>query len=664
MDGRRSSKKAVIEGDVNIKNGDLVGGDKAVIQGDGKETSLSELSAGTCKKKAKGQVVGGNLDVRDGDVVFGDKIVKFIQDKLNIYLFKDLKQLAFFLAALLLFSGGITVGVWYSRQPKKMVGDYNIAVAQFGEIRADGTIASSSRATKIQETLFNFLDSEYRATNPGLVVQTSYKNIPLITENSQAEQLAKTINADVVIYGTIYVNGDRAEFSPRFYVAEYPDTSELTGQNELALPIEFAISELGAQDQVNRELRKRTEVLFNFTRALIFVSQKDWDSGLMAIDAAIASANKSSKTFEGEEALYLLAAIIRSARGESEAANQMLDQALVINPQYARAHLARGNILYSQAIDENFDDELLARAQSEYLTALNMPSQPEGANIPIKARTALGNVLVIKAQKTNDASLFAESVENYTYVINQYEKRKDPFLGQFASIAYFGLGVAYERQGDAEQAVVAYQKSLSLTEDETFQDRIKEQLIVVSGTADSVAVVGFAATPTLTSTSTSYVMSTSIVDTIPTATFRQSACLKLIYPTDGATLLNPSKENFSWNARPDAQFYSLTFIYPDGSHVNFQTRVTNYTPLLSKARKGEAFIWFVTAHNPGGDQICSSAVFVFTIFDSGAINASMTPVAPPAPTPSQPPVASPTPTPIQTPVVPPSPPATFPPPPP
>lgn len=415
-------------------------------------------------------------DVKESNIIVGDgNIITVIRN----YLFRDTRQLVIVIFVFLLLSGGIVVGYWYSKQPATMTGNFNIAIAQFGEIQEDGSIKSSVNAEKISSTLFGFLDSEYRASGLGLNLQVSHKNMPLVTEDMEAEILAEKVNADIVIYGNIFIQGDKAEFSPRFYVAEHPDTNELTGQNELAYPIVFNISELSTQDQVNTELRKRAEILFNFTKGLIYFSQKDFESALRAVQSAITTAEESKQIIVGQEVLYLLAARIQTNNNNYDNANQMLDTALALNPQYARAHLIRGNIYYRQALETNYDLKLLNDALAEYKLAYQLPNQPEGAYIPVKARTNIGNVLVVEAQQTNDSKLYDQAIENYYYVIKEYQHSHFLLIRPYVAISYFGLGAAYERQGKTEQALDAYQSAYDLTDDLDFKSRIEQQIKIL-----------------------------------------------------------------------------------------------------------------------------------------------------------------------------------------
>jgi hypothetical protein len=98
-----------------------------------------------------------------------------------------------------------------------MNGDFNIAISRFGEITNDG-IKSTALSTKISNSLLNYLDTEFEASNFDLEVDVSNKNMPLILEDADAENLASRTGATVVIYGNIYVQDGEAKLSPRFYV--------------------------------------------------------------------------------------------------------------------------------------------------------------------------------------------------------------------------------------------------------------------------------------------------------------------------------------------------------------------------------------------------------------------------------------------------------------
>jgi len=340
------------------------------------------------------------------------------------------------LAALTIAATSLIYLYCRAQKPARMTGDFNIAVAQFAEVTDEG-IVSSALATHISKLLFDFLDSEYKPTDFGLDLQVAHKKIGILTEGREAEQLAYDIGADLVIYGSVFVIGDEAILSPKFYVADQPDTGELTGQNRLALPIKFDTSSLDFEDEVNTKLRSRSAILVSSTEGLVYLSAGDLDEALHCFREAIREA-ESYDPFDGQEVLYLLAAVTNRLQENFEQATEYLDRALSLNPEYAKAYIARGNIYYDQALP-SWDQAKLDKALSEYERALEAQDHPAGAYIREKVNTSLGNIYVIQAQQTNDPELFAQAIYHYDQVVAKYEKTKNDRIRGLAATAYFGL---------------------------------------------------------------------------------------------------------------------------------------------------------------------------------------------------------------------------------
>jgi tetratricopeptide (TPR) repeat protein len=198
---------------------------------------------------------------------------------------------------------------------------------------------------------------------------------------------------------------------------------------------------------------------------------------MRAIQSAITASEELDQTFDGQEVLYLIAAKIYVSQGDVDRAKEMFDRALALNENYARARLGLGNMYYAHAVGPPFDPGLLDQAKTEFELALQAPDQPEGAYIPIKAHTSLGNVLVVMAQANgNDPALFDQGIDHYMSVINTYRQTGDETLRSDSAIAYFGIGAAYERQNKPEQAMEAYSQAYELADDSSFKERISAQI--------------------------------------------------------------------------------------------------------------------------------------------------------------------------------------------
>jgi tetratricopeptide (TPR) repeat protein len=401
--------------------------------------------------------------------------------KKSYFAFRDVKQQGLFLATVILV-GIVIYGIyWYFSQPGVMDGDFNIAVAQFGEVTENG-VESSAMATQLSNRLFDFLDSQFGATDFDFDIQVTHKNIPIIVGDTEAEQIAEKTNAHIVIYGDVITLGESAEFSPRFHLAESLKTNELTGPGSLSYPLAFKLSALSYEDEINAILRTRASILVLFTEGLAYLAADNYAAAKAALTSAINEAD-SYGPFDGEEVLYLLLGTTYRLQQEFLLAEENYAEALNINPNYARAHIGLGNIYFLQYQQGGWSDSAqYDRALQEYEAALAATDQPVGAYVDAKANYSLGNMYLTSAQQTGDAALYERAIDYYDRVIDQYEQQTDnKTLKGIASNAYYGLGVAYEKTADYLQARDAFQNCLDIVDDPALAGRAEDHLEVVRG---------------------------------------------------------------------------------------------------------------------------------------------------------------------------------------
>ncbi|MFN8434778.1 MAG: FecR domain-containing protein [Anaerolineales bacterium] len=85
-----------------------------------------------------------------------------------------------------------------------------------------------------------------------------------------------------------------------------------------------------------------------------------------------------------------------------------------------------------------------------------------------------------------------------------------------------------------------------------------------------------------------------------------NACSQLQEPTDGRTLNNAGKVNFTWSEQPNAQTYIITFIKEDGSTARIETSSNSAEFYIEVLPAGGNYQWFVTAYGADGKEICKS----------------------------------------------------------
>lgn len=397
----------------------------------------------------------------------------------QFFIFKDVKQML--IASALLTAMCVAAGYAYWQsiqpppqpQPQVMTGNFNIAVADFGE-QVSGTVRSSPLASQLSGALFNFLESQFSNSHFGLKVQVDHKNMNPILEQEEAEKLAERVNADIVIYGTVIKNGDGGSLQPSFWVRARPDTEELTGQ--LGQPIYFRGIEDGlAEAEVRKTLRPQATALLSFVEGLVRLdngegefAQHNFEDSLQAMKSlGYCHSGASEETQGGCEVVHLFLGVAHSNQGHYDKAEEEFNEALALHPGYARAYNGLGNVFYARAVNNDYEVKWLDLARVNYEKALNASVATAPSLSLLKANYNLGNAYVVRAQTTYSTTLFTQAIERYQVVITAHDKyQQEPGLDALAANAYCGLGVAYQGQCLIDKAKTAYETCHALAKAE------------------------------------------------------------------------------------------------------------------------------------------------------------------------------------------------------
>ena len=204
---------------------------------------------------------------------------------------------------------------------------------------------------------------------------------------------------------------------------------QINGETQLTPSIQFLLAEIINPSLENtREMKERTRVLTEFTRALIYLALAEPNLAYEAIYLAIKAAEQQAP-FPGEEIMYLYASHISllqiekgkkpeetctvlplesPLREEMTRAQAYLAQSLARNPTYGRAYIAKANIYLS------FGE--FAEAERYYQDAKMLPDQPFGSFVAEKAELGLGNIdrINFKCARRNATNLDATQEVGWT----------------------------------------------------------------------------------------------------------------------------------------------------------------------------------------------------------------------------------------------------------
>jgi tetratricopeptide (TPR) repeat protein len=426
------------------------------------QQSTSNVSGGVEIDAQRDVIVGGDVVGRDkvtevvqGDKVAGDKIVEqqvtasgrgIAIGKLNIPVIPLVAGLGLGLVALILI-GLVSTRTQQQLQqilptptPARLMGDFNVLVAEFGQEDADGVVRSTERSRQLNQTVFDTLQAQREAI-PTVTLKEAidlrYADAAAlglqVVDEATAVKAAQAVGAQMVIYGTLDRQGD---FIPRFYVA--PVTrGEIdvlsTGQFQLGeQPIRFGAD---AAFNANTDLRVRSSALMYMIMGLTYDLFGRVEQSLEVYRQAKQQLEVLPEQGQGKENLYFFlgqAAFYKqfktNDRQSSEALNTeaqaAFQQALSSNPSYSRAMIGLGSVLSAR----------LQRLDT-ITTALELPD--------------LGD-------------MFAW----YEKAVAQAQADRDPFMENWANFnlagAYYLQGVAYRFSGDAAQAIQSFEKAIEL----------------------------------------------------------------------------------------------------------------------------------------------------------------------------------------------------------
>lgn len=386
--------------------------------------------------------------------------------------FRDSRQVATFVLIPLLAVALVAVLIWRTRQPARMDADFNVAVAAI-DATGGSDQQNEQAAALLQQVVVDELERELNAALDEEVIVSSAR-MPVVEDEGDAKQLARRVNAQLVIYGRARVNAaGQVTYSPHFYVyfdPARPDVAELTGDYPLDVSLTFALADLMADKLPPARTAAAAALLIRFGQALVYLKGQDLDNAYWQIIDAVGRTEAYTVTYEpfsGREVIYLFAGhIARLKAGESSGearerlrqdAEAFNDRALEINPNYARALISRANLAYDRGD--------LAAAKQDYEDAaaltLEYPPPPVDAWIAAKAAMGLGNVYLSQLNGPANGTACAderrrladEGLANYGQVLAEYDAhRSEELLAGMAGQAHLHRGEIYAVCGEKNDA--------------------------------------------------------------------------------------------------------------------------------------------------------------------------------------------------------------------
>lgn len=406
--------------------------------------------------------------------------------------------------------------------PSPMTGEFNIAVADFGLIDpATAQVEDSAAGQAASRWLFEGLQSELQAAagQAPLADQIELRHdatTPLVRgatadeRAAAAADLARAINAHVVVYGQVTPGGSANDLQIELYVSPQASADELGGLvggyalgNALRLPLAFDTSNPRANITISNQLALRSRILFWLTMGLTQDLLGSNDQALATLEQA-EQALQGWPESDGKELLYYLQGRQLLFLDRPDEAQQALQRALAVNPDFARAVVALGSVDVQRANQTQDDaarlapDAPLARAIEAQRRGLALAEAAEDGYTAAVARTALAqsfDVLCIShfnagqiaeagaacaeaAVRADEAIAFLETTQEHRLLAQAWLARGLAHYGQnFVAAA---AGDAAGARAETEAAIASFQQCISLGEAAFFDQVLADKVIAAA----------------------------------------------------------------------------------------------------------------------------------------------------------------------------------------
>ena len=392
------------------------------------------------------------------------------------------------LILLIVIVSGITL-YQTRREPKRMSGDFRIAVTGFAEqpVPSDTNIGS-----ELAENVFLHLQKNIDEANLDfIIVVWGPEDVGVIqgvdeTERAvAAAQLAEEIGADLIVYGIIDHSEATWQILPEFYVAttEFYEAEDITGPHKLGSPLSF-IKQGNRAEQIetSQDLTERTQILTQIAIGLAYYAIFDYDqayetfSSLTELDAW--------EELEGQEVVYLLTGNAAIKSENLELAEEHYQASLDLDSSYSRGFLGIAGVHYLRAMEpaiaENdyskIDMAELELAITNFKLAASASKQPLLANITEKVHFGLGQAYLAQAFAGDERMLNQAGVE-FSAVIAAYGTGENQTLRQLAAESHGRLGLMYLFSDNNEKALEAYETAVTLLYDNPERQTIYQERV-------------------------------------------------------------------------------------------------------------------------------------------------------------------------------------------
>ncbi len=403
--------------------------------------------------------------------------------------------------------------------PPPMTSEFNIAVAEFGQIDpASGQAQPSAAGQALSRWLFDALQRELNAQlgQTPLADQIELRHdatTPLLrgatadARAAAAAELARAINAHVVVYGYVTPGGRADDLQIELYVSPQASADEVGGLvgnyalgRALPLPPNLDISNPRANLVVSNQVGLRSRILLWLTLGLTQDLLGDNEQALATFQRA-EQALGDWPDGDGKELLYYFQGRQYLFLRQLDEAQAALERALALNPGFARASVALGGVQawranqledsaarlgpdgpLTQAIDAQRRGLALAEGQNDgYTAALARTALSQSLGVLCVSQFNLNQIPEAGAACAEAAGQASAAVA-FLDATQEQRLLAQAWLAQ--GLAHYGQNFVAAAAGDSaaaraetEAAIAAFEQCINLGDAAFFDQTLRDKVI-------------------------------------------------------------------------------------------------------------------------------------------------------------------------------------------
>ena len=369
---------------------------------------------------------------------------------------------------------GVGLALYFGLRPTQkpvMTGEFRIAIASFAE---QGSDLPDKSGYTIAEGINARLSDDLREITVGPKVEIwgpdRIGTIKGKTPEERAQNaaiLAKEIQAYMVIYGLVESIDGQMYVTPEFYLDTqgFSEGSEIIGQYELVSTFFVAASNNpGWFYDFNRKMYTRSDVISSFATGLSYFAIQEYQTALEIFQKL--DSLDTWDDIHSRKVLYALMGFSAGKLGDYELTEEMLNQALAIDEEYARPYIGLANVAYMRSLlpfqkskePTDIDFSLLQECDALLERARQAKNKPPLAEVETKIHFAQGQCNMMATYSGHDETYEIAQYE-FEQVIVAYDDGQNTRVQELAGEAYARLALIYSLNGSLDQAGANYQKA-------------------------------------------------------------------------------------------------------------------------------------------------------------------------------------------------------------